>query len=158
MRTVYRIGHRELIADLEGMGAALYGGRWNRVGLPCLYTSMHLSLALLEHWATAQGSRALASLATLRLRMPAEIPMYHIDESRLPHHWHIDVAYTQWLGSQILEDPGYAGFVAPSAVVPGEYNVILNPGSPHFHLIEWEAATPLEVDARLLPAGAASPA
>ena len=32
----------------SGKGAALYGGRWNSVGIEVVYTSSHISLAILE--------------------------------------------------------------------------------------------------------------
>lgn len=34
--------------DLSGMGAFLYGGRWNSEGHNVVYTASHLSLACLE--------------------------------------------------------------------------------------------------------------
>ena len=42
---VYRISRTEFIRDLDGTGAKIYGGRWNRVGIPVLYTSQAKSLS-----------------------------------------------------------------------------------------------------------------
>src|SRR5699024_12459459 len=45
---LYRLAKEEYIRDLSGTGARLYGGRWNKKGMPMLYTSEHRSMALLE--------------------------------------------------------------------------------------------------------------
>ena len=39
---------RRPFADLEGRGAARFGGRWNRPGRPMVYTTAEASLAVLE--------------------------------------------------------------------------------------------------------------
>lgn len=44
----YRIARKEYIEDLSGYGAFLYGGRWNAQGVPALYLSSSLTLAMLE--------------------------------------------------------------------------------------------------------------
>ena len=47
--TVYRGHHPAWAYQPEsGEGAALYGGRFNRVGTPCLYTAMSIETAWLE--------------------------------------------------------------------------------------------------------------
>src|SRR3954470_8827955 len=45
---VYRISKRSFAGDLNGIGARLYGGRWNSVGISMLYTASSRSLAILE--------------------------------------------------------------------------------------------------------------
>ena len=41
---VYRIAQKAFINDLSGEGARLFGGRWNRRGIPLLYTAESRSL------------------------------------------------------------------------------------------------------------------
>ena len=45
---VYRIGKKKYAGDLSGRGAQLAGGRWNRKGIPAIYTSESRALSLLE--------------------------------------------------------------------------------------------------------------
>ena len=45
---VFRLAKKQYTHKLSGEGAELYGGRWNSVGTPMLYTSESRSLALLE--------------------------------------------------------------------------------------------------------------
>ena len=48
-RPVWRITTRRFANQaFTGEGARLYGGRWNRVGQPLIYTAESRSLALLE--------------------------------------------------------------------------------------------------------------
>jgi RES domain-containing protein len=45
--TCYRVVRRKY-ANLAGEGAGLYGGRFNPPGIPAVYTSQSIALALLE--------------------------------------------------------------------------------------------------------------
>src|SRR5258707_6339218 len=45
--TCYRVVRRKY-ADLTGQGARLYGGRFNPPGIPAVYSSKNIALALLE--------------------------------------------------------------------------------------------------------------
>ncbi len=46
---VYRIGKRKRPLDVNGTGAALYPGRWNKKGTPVLYTGATKEIALLNN-------------------------------------------------------------------------------------------------------------
>ena len=45
---VYRITKSPYRKDLSGMGAKLYGGRWNSKGIPLIYCSESRALAYAE--------------------------------------------------------------------------------------------------------------
>ena len=45
---LYRISRCVYAEDLSGMGARLYGGRWNSEGKPAIYLASSRSLAVLE--------------------------------------------------------------------------------------------------------------
>ena len=46
---IYRLTTEMYKNDLSGTGAKLFGGRWNSVGLPVLYTTENISLAITTH-------------------------------------------------------------------------------------------------------------
>jgi RES domain-containing protein len=150
MMTVFRISHQSFIADLEGIGAKKYGGRWNPPGVACLYCSQHLSLAVLEKFVHAQGKDDMTNLATLSLKIPALSKLYTVNAAKLDPNWAANIAYTQWLGRQILEDLSYAGFVVPSIIIPGEMNIVLNPVAPSFKKISPTKPAAFIVDQRLV--------
>lgn len=150
MMTVFRISHQAFITDLEGIGAMKYGGRWNPPGIACLYCSEHLSLALLEKFVHAQGKDDMTNLATLSLKIPTAAKLYRVNTAKLDPNWATNIAYTQWLGKQILEDMSYAGFVVPSIIIPSEMNIILNPASQSFKKITAGSPTEFSADPRLV--------
>ncbi|MGZ8557843.1 MAG: RES family NAD+ phosphorylase, partial [Chitinophagaceae bacterium] len=46
--TVFRFTPEKYSGDISGEGARLFGGRWNSIGFPIVYTSINISLSLLE--------------------------------------------------------------------------------------------------------------
>jgi len=147
---VFRIAHNRFINDLEGIGALRFGGRWNPKGLGCLYCSEHLSLAFLEKLVHTQGRNALINLSFLQIEIPGDSDIYTVDISKMQPDWTVKPDYTQWLGKQLLEIKSYLGFRVPSVMVPGEWNVILNPQSIHFQDIKVLPPQLFIVDERLV--------
>jgi len=145
----YRLAHRQFISDLAGTGAAMYGGRWNMVDKPCLYCSQHLSLAVLEKLAHAQKASDLVRLALLHLTIEDPDWLYWIEPGKLKRNWRTQESYTQWLGSQILDETGYVGFVAPSVIIETEFNIVLNPKSELFAKLKVDTPIAFELDKRI---------
>lgn len=115
--------------DTSGMGAYKWGGRWNFPGIACLYTSTHISLAILEKLVHAQQIKDMKDIALMTLEIAQPKTLYQIDSQKLKENWQDDYKYCQWLGSQVLNHPGFIGFKAPSVIVPGEWNIILQPNA-----------------------------
>lgn len=76
--------------------------------------------------AHAQWPNEMKDLALGTYRLQTEKDIYKVDITRLKTDWIQDISYTQWLGKQIFE-AGYTGFLAPSVIVPTEYNLMLHP-------------------------------
>ena len=148
---VYRLAAKEYIEDLSGTGAKLFGGRWNPVGNACIYTSSHCSLALLEKFVHANHKENMQRIALLKLEIPDDNSrIFHTDAKLLKSAWAEDIAYTQWIGEQVLSDAAVIAFSVPSAIVPGERNYILNPRSKEFNKIKIASISDFETDFRLL--------
>jgi RES domain-containing protein len=113
--------------DTSGMGAFKWGGRWNAPGLACMYTSEHISLALLEKLVHVQQIKDMKDIALMTFEILQPEKLYRIDNQKLRKNWQLDFKYSQWLGSQILEHQDLIGFKAPSIIVPTEWNIILQP-------------------------------
>ncbi|MDR6807987.1 RES domain-containing protein [Dyadobacter sp. BE34] len=147
----YRLAARAYIDDLSGSGAKLFGGRWNPVGCPCIYASQNLSLALLEKYVHAEFRESMERLALLRIDIPDDDKLvFHVDDRQLKKNWANDISYSQWIGEQILTDPEIIAFTTPSAIVPSERNVILNPLAKKFGVIQFLPAVDFSADLRLL--------
>ena len=148
---VYRLAAKEYIDDKTGTGARLFGGRWNPQGLACIYTSENLSLALLEKYVHAQSKENMQRVAVLKIEIPDEKGLlFHVDEKLLKQNWPNDISYSQWIGEQILKDLSVIAFTVPSAIIPSERNVIINPSATKFDLVKFLSTVDFSTDLRLL--------
>lgn len=126
---VYRIAKWQYLNDLSGQGARLYGGRWNAEGHPMLYTSQHLSLAVLEILANQNRQFIDESYgyAVIEISDDITIDSYSIDD--LPKSWRAN-PYDQntiQLGTQWLQKNESLILKVPSAVLFQEANLLINP-------------------------------
>lgn len=58
---------------LDGEGASLYGGRWNSIGVPLVYTSEHLSLCLLEQLVHLNIATIPSNWVSLTIEIPKKV-------------------------------------------------------------------------------------
>lgn len=136
---------------LDGHGAALYPGRWNRQGVPMVYTSQSPELAMLE-------LLTKVTPATFGVRMAVEI--------ELPTQAKLEDAEPRVLESLLrgveedLRELGSAWAISgrslalavPSAVMPLSRNYLINPTHPHAKALRIVRQVPVSVDPRLLSA------
>jgi len=136
---------------LDGQGAALYPGRWNRAGLPLVYTSQTPELAMLE-------LLTKVTPATFGVRMAVEI--------ELPADARVEDATPAVLElllqgrEEDLREVGSSWALAgrslalkvPSAVLPVSSNYLLNPAHPQAKGLRVVRQVPVSLDPRLLPA------
>jgi RES domain-containing protein len=151
MLTVWRIVTRRFASSaFSGEGARLYGGRWNRKGVPMVYTAETQSLALLELLVQDEPLRARYTM------IPAEIPgavkIDRITVAELPDDWRDPAAreHLQMLGSEWIARGSSAVLAVPSAVVPADTNYLLNPAHPLFSEIKIGIPQKFVTDLRLL--------
>lgn len=148
--TVWRlVPEKHVSGAFSGEGARLYGGRWNRKGAAVVYTAATRSLAILEMLVQADPlPKYMAVPATL----PAGLPLAAFDEGSLPRDWRDMPApeSLQTLGGAWISAGGACALRVPSAVVPAEYNFLLNPAHPDFGTIIIGMPERLSMDRRLL--------
>src|SRR4030095_12044775 len=119
----------------SGDGARFYGGRWNRKGVPLVYTAGTQSLAMLEMLVQDEPLRARYVMIEARIRKGVQIDRVKIDD--LPADWRSTAAREslQAIGTDWARKRGAAVLAVPSAVIPTEVNYLLNPPHPHFRRI-----------------------
>ena len=146
---VWRLA-RLVYAALDGEGARRRGGRWNEPGTPVVYTSEHLSLAVLESLVHADPDLLPDDLTAFQIEVPDEIAgpaLAAFEESPPPDTWgDPDVSARvgwEWVAS------GGPVLVVPSAVVPQERNVLVNPRHERASEIRVVGREPFAFDARL---------
>lgn len=149
--TVWRLVTRRF-ADtaFTGEGARLHGGRWNRKGIPMVYTAGSQSLAMLEM--LVQDDPLRAHYMMIPATLPDTLVIERIDASRLPADWRALPApeSLQAMGSEWARLKNSAVLAVPSAVIPAETNYLLNPAHPTFAEIEIGEAQPFITDLRLI--------
>ena len=84
---VYRISSKQYAYDLSGEGSRIYGGRWNPVGRPVVYTSESASLAMLEMLAFYAVSGAPPDLVLVAIEIPDRATIEKPDMADLPADW-----------------------------------------------------------------------
>jgi RES domain-containing protein len=134
----------------DGEGARVVGGRWNSVGVPVVYVSSTLSLALVE---------VLVHLPAGLLGAYAAVPVSFGDahvvalaDADLPADWR-DVpppASTQAIGDRFVAEGRALALRVPSVVVPSESNYLLNPAHPAFTSLSIGAPVAFPFDPRLV--------
>ena len=148
---VYRIAKIEYIEDLSGIGARLYGGRWNRKGIGVVYTSESRALALVEFLVNVPLSMLPGQLCFASIKISGKIPDEEIDPDELPKDWRKFPAPLELaeIGSNWAASNKSLTLRVPSAVVPHEFNILINPHHPdikHVVVVDVEA---FDVDSRL---------
>lgn len=124
---VYRISKTQYAQDLNGTGSKLFGGRWNHIDTPCIYTSESRSLAVLEY---------AVSIAIDFIPRALSICIFEIDDrlihtlkvEDLPGNWQETPApkATKDYGTKFLKQK-HAILKIPSIIIPQEFNYVLNP-------------------------------
>lgn len=158
MPVVWRITTARFAASaFSGEGARRYGGRWNPRGTPLIYTAESRALALLEM--LVQDDPLSARYVLIPAHIPDDLPLDRLDADALPADWRTLGARDalQTLGRRWLDAPHRAALIVPSAVVPAEHNVLIDPTHPDFTRIATGPVEALETDMRLLRNLAAQP-
>lgn len=143
---------RDCYQALDGEGARLNGGRWNSEGVPVVYTSATLALAALEYLVHVDVGDAPADLVAMRIRVPDDLPEQRIRTSDLPPAWNRIPDHPACVkrGNAWAREAGTAILRVPSALVPEEENLLLNPRHAEAGRITVESVRPFGFDPRLL--------
>ncbi len=157
MIEAYRITKQpERRKAFSGAGARLYGGRWNSVGTEAVYASAQRSLAVLEVLVHLEGGAVgRGTIVQPYLIYPLwfdEELLEELSASSLPADWatHPPARSTQQIGDDWVSRAGSPVLSVPSAVVPEEYNYLLNPNHKRFSEVQIGSPRPCSIDPRLL--------
>jgi RES domain-containing protein len=136
----------------DGEGASSIGGRWNSIGVPVVYTSAAVSLAVLERLVHSAGKlSSLLDCAMLEVEIPDEL-VWALPPADLPAEWNDKSAVPQLrrLGDDWVHSAKSVALRIPSAVVTSEFNFVLNPRHPEFGRLVIGPRRVLPIDPRLL--------
>lgn len=126
---VFRIALTSYINDLTGIGARLYGGRWNKKGIGFIYTSESRALATVEYLVHMPIPFAPDDLSIATIEIPDSIKSKPIKTSNLPKNWRDDPPPYELaeIGTEWALSNKSLLLRVPSATVEHEFNILINP-------------------------------
>ena len=148
---VYRISKGKYKDDLSGTGAELYGGRWNNKGVKMLYTASSIALAMSEVAVHVPYGILPKDYYVISIEIPESLTET-LDMSLLegknwqeiPHSFE-----TQTIGDNFINEGTNLALKVPSVVVPGDYNLILNPNHKDYGKVKVVEVKPFGFEKRI---------
>ncbi len=156
--TLWRICKRDFARTIfDGAGAATHPGRWNTAGVPALYCSASLPLAVLEVLVHLRSARVLREYVFASVRIdPSHVVDVRDDVAAMIRTGDVP-------GEDITRAIGVTAFAqrvaalrVPSVVLRSEHNVVLDPRHPAVMRAAKSAPQPLPIDSRILALTASS--
>ncbi|HEY7894883.1 MAG TPA: RES family NAD+ phosphorylase [Gemmatimonadaceae bacterium] len=135
----------------DGEGARRNGARWNSRGTRAAYASSNPALAILEVLVhMTSGGRFLGYSLIAATLDDAFIETRAT--SSLPKDWHAWPVppHVQAIGDAWIQSRSAVAIRLPSAVVPADHNILINPDHPEFKRLHIHSVEPFEFDPRLL--------
>jgi RES domain-containing protein len=128
------------------------GGRWNSRGRRVVYLSTHLSLATLEVLVHSSLSSLPRDYIAIPIEIPDDLSRQTVNVAGLPGGWQDPgESYCLSLGDAWYDAARTLALDVPSAVIPLERNIILNPSHSDFATLDTShVGYPLQFDSRLL--------
>ncbi len=153
----FRIAHPRHATRAEafgGRGAFLFPGRWHNPGCRIVYCAESLALATLESMAHLDSPKSLRGFFWFAIELPDDLVE---TPAVLPDGWNARPGEAGYLGAVSArfgtawyQERRSLALKVPSAVVPSEHNLLVNPLHPKFDLSAVEGPFPVIWDERLV--------
>ncbi len=148
---VFRLSKLAWASDLSGNGARLAGGRWNSQGTAMVYTSESRALCTVEI-AVRSGLGLLPSgYQLITIEIPDDASILEIRPDQLRPEWRTFPypVFTRHFGNRFVKDNKALILKVPSAVVPGDFNYLINPAHKDISQIKIVSIEAFEFDERM---------
>jgi RES domain-containing protein len=149
--TVYRIAKARYGATIwSGDGAREFGGRWSSRGIAVAYAAQSRSLAALEQLVHLIKPRVLRGYVISSITFQSS-HVLRIHPADLPAGWNRPVAPASLkrFGDSWAASAKYPVLAVPSAIIPEEWNYLVNPAHALFGRMARSPTEPFVYDARL---------
>lgn len=145
---VYRITKARYADRLVASGGA---ARWNSRGMFVIYTAASRALACLENVVHRSGEGLNDEFRVMVIDVPDTLAVEVIIAENLPKNWFDYQKYylCQERGDDWLRSGRTPVMQVPSAIIPGEFNYLLNPTHPEFAAIRLLRTEPFVFDPRI---------
>ncbi len=148
---VFRLTRHKYSQEFNGKGAAKSNNRWNSKGVEIIYTAESRALAMAEVVVHLSLSALPDDFMMMEIDIPNSIKIQLLDTKQLDETWnnHPPSSTTQKIGDAFITALDSGVMRVPSAVVQGDYNFLINPYHPNFHLIKVVDLSDFPFDQRL---------
>lgn len=136
-------------ADLSGMGGVRFPGRWHGKGRPIFYTAEHPAGALTEFLVHIDLEDIPRHFQLLTIEAPDTPPLPAVNPDDLPSGWTSNLAATRVIGDRWLRAGESLLLRVPSVLVPGAFNVLINPEHQDASDLKLLKAEKVPLDSRL---------
>lgn len=118
----FRVVRSARAEDVSGFGSFIQGARWNEARVHALYVAETRSLAALEALVHNIQRVGVNQFALVEVRLPPGLDRVEYPEPHCP-----SIAASRAFGTRWLQSHAQPLLRVPSAVVPGEWNWVINP-------------------------------
>ena len=134
----------------DGEGARKFGGRFNSVGVPVVYTAGSRSLAILEMLVHIGDGGVLSSYSLCSAEFEEGL-VEILEPAKLPSNWQDNPPPSEALalGDDWISSQRSVVLQVPSAIVPDENNYLINSNHPDSHQLKIGTPEPVSLDDRL---------
>ena len=125
-------------AAFDGEGSRRRGGRWTPPGTQVAYASSSLALAPLEYFVNLGPEDAPSDLVSMRKSIPDTVRCERVNLSSLSQSWRaVPFPLELWAVGDNWLSASSVCLLAPSAVVPEEFNLLINPSHSDFKYLQF---------------------
>jgi RES domain-containing protein len=152
---VFRLIRKKYGIELSGKGAALCGNRWNSKGTELIYCADSRALAMAEVAVHLSLSILPKDYVMVEIDIPSYTSIATLSKENLPTNWSSfpHLLDTQKIGDAFVAERKDCILKVPSAVVPGDFNFLINPYHSDFSAIRIVGQEDFPFDSRLFVVG-----
>ena len=145
---LYRITHKKYSTNLSASGME---GRWNSAGKKVIYCAESIALAFLENMVRRQGVGFNDLFKIMFINVPDTLAITTVEVKSLDKRWRDfnDYSHCQPIGDKWFDDCKTPLLKVPSAVLPENYNYIINTEHRDYKKIQLVQTTDLVPDERI---------
>jgi RES domain-containing protein len=126
-------------------------GRWHTMGERVVYFGASAAIVVLERLAHTDPDLLPDDLQLARFEFPEPVLEAKVEElAALPENWNRDEDATRLIGRQWRQQESACLLVVPSAILPEEYNIVLNPEHPDAQRLRLVSERRFSFDPRLI--------
>ena len=148
---VFRLARKKYPIELSGKGASISGARWNSKGTEIIYCAQNRALAMAEVLVHLSLASLPSDFVMLTIHIPDAILLEILNVKILKTDWNVFPATfeTPLLGDDFIRRNEACVFKVPSAVVKGDFNLLINPYHADFHKIRITEKNDFPFDKRI---------